>query len=248
MGSLPWRLVWITGASTGIGREIALQLARAGVKVAVTARSADKLTALAQEAPGIHAFPGDAGDAAAMARMVDEIETQHGAIDLAILNAGVWRPVKADALSVEPFAESMLINYMGVVHGLVPLVSRMIARGQGRIALVASVAGYRGLPMAATYAPTKAALISLAESLKPGLEERGVGISVVNPGFVETPMTSVNKFPMPFMIPAGDAAGRIIQGLARGKFEIVFPWPMKVLMKIVRVLPNWLFFRVAKRM
>ncbi len=248
MAALPWRLVWITGASTGIGREIALQLARAGVRVAATARSADKLAALAQETPGIHAFPGDAGDAAAMARLVAEIETQHGAIDLAILNAGVWRPVKADALSVEPFADSIHINYMGVVHGLVPLVSRMIARGGGRIAIVASVAGYRGLPMATAYAPTKAALISLAESLKPGLEDHGVGISVVNPGFVDTPMTSVNKFPMPFMIPAEDAAGRIIRGLARGKYEIVFPWPMMVLMKLLRALPNWLFFRVAKRM
>ncbi len=216
--------------------------------VAVTARSADKLAALAQEAPGIHAFPGDAGDADAMARLVAEIETRHGAIDLAILNAGVWRPVKADAPTVEPFAESMHINYMGVVHGLVPLVPRMIDRKAGRIAIVASVAGYRGLPMAAAYAPTKAALISLAESLKPGLEVRGVGISVVNPGFVETPMTSVNKFPMPFMIPAGDAAARIISGLARGKYEIVFPRPMMVLMKLLRVLPNWLFFRVAKRM
>jgi short-subunit dehydrogenase len=248
VASLPWRLAWVTGASSGIGRAMTLQMARAGVTVAATARSVDTLEALAREAPGIHAFPGDVGDAEVMAQLVSDIEARHGAIDLAILNAGVWHPIEADQLAVPPLAQSMHVNYLGVVHGLVPLTSRMLERGQGRIAIVGSVAGYRGLPKAAAYGPTKAALINLAESLKPTLERRGVNISIINPGFVETPMTSLNKFPMPFLVSAEDAAQRIIRGLTRGQYEIAFPWPMRAMMKVLRVLPNWLFFRVTRRM
>jgi short-subunit dehydrogenase len=230
-----------------MGRQMALQLARAGVTVAATARSAETLQALTREVAGIHAFPGDVADAGAMARLVAEVEATLGAIDLAI-RAGVWRPLKPDQLAVEPFTQSIEVNYLGVVHALVPLAPRMLGRGRGRIAIVGSVAGYRGLPMGAAYGPSKAALINLAESLKPELERGGVAISIINPGFVDTPMTSVNTFPMPFIVPAEDAAARIVRGLARGRYEIVFPWPIRALMKTARLLPNWLYFRIARRM
>jgi short-subunit dehydrogenase len=246
--ALPWRIVWITGASSGMGREMALQLARAGVKVAATARSAEKLATLCAEAPGIHAFPGDVGDAEAMARVVAEIEARLGPIDLAILNAGVWQPTRIDTLAVARLTHSMHINYLGVVHGLVPLVPLMTARGRGRIAIIGSVAGYRGLPMGAAYGPSKAALINLAECLQPELKACGVDVIIVNPGVIRTPMTAPNTFPMPFIVEAEDAAARIIRGLARGRYEIAFPWPMKILMKIARILPNWLYFRIARRL
>ena len=129
-----------------------------------------------------------------------------------------------------------------------PLIPAMANAGRGQLALVASVAGYRGLPKAAAYAPSKAAVISLAEVLRLELAGRGITVSLVNPGFVETPMTSVNKFPMPFIIKADDAADRIISGLARGKFEIAFPWQLVTMLKLLRMMPNALYLRLATRL
>jgi short-subunit dehydrogenase len=122
----------------------------------------------------------------------------------------------------------------------------MLARGQGHIAMVASVAGYRGVGPTAAYGPTKAAIINLGETLRNDLAARGIAVSVINPGYVETPMTGVNKFPMPYMIGAEDAATRIICGLQKGKFEIAFPWQLVAMMKLGRLMPNRLFFWYAR--
>ena len=240
--SAPWQTVWITGASSGIGRDVALQLARAGVKVAASARSADALKALAAEHSGITAFPLDVTDAAAVATVVKAIEASLGPINLAILNAGVWHPMGARDFDGQKAKDSIAVNYFGITNAIDALMPLMIARRSGHLAFVSSVAGYRGLPKAAGYSPSKAAVISLAETLKPDLEAYGVAVSVINPGFVETPMTSVNKFPMPFMIKSEDAAGRIIAGLKAGKFEIAFPWQLVSLLKLARILPYPLFF------
>ncbi len=244
----PWKTAWITGASTGIGRELALRLARDGVKVAVSARSAERLDELARLQPGIVPIAVDVTDrtavAAAHARVVEAI----GPVDLAILNAGVWHPMAASAFDAARAADSMQVNYLGIANALEPLIPAMANAGRGQLALVASVAGYRGLPKAAAYAPSKAAVISLAEVLRLELAGRGITVSLVNPGFVETPMTSVNKFPMPFIIKADDAADRIISGLARGKFEIAFPWQLVTMLKLLRMMPNALYLRLATRL
>ena len=136
----------------------------------------------------------------------------------------------------------MTVNYLGVTNALAPVMAAMIGRGRGHIAIVASVAGYRGLPKGAAYAPTKAALISLAESLYADLKLKGVRMTVINPGFVATPMTSVNTFPMPFIISTEDAVKAIRRGLTRNTFEIVFPARMAILMKTLRILPYRVFF------
>jgi len=244
--SPPWRTAWITGASTGIGREVAVRLARAGVKVAASARSADALAALAREVPGISAHPLDVANASATARVAAEVSRDLGPIDLALLNAGIWQPMGGTDFDAAKSAQSMAVNYQGVANAIAALAPAMIARGGGHLALVASVAGYRGLPKAAAYGPTKAAVIALAESLRPDLARHGVKVSVVNPGFVATPMTAVNTFPMPFMIPADDAAERIVRGLAAGRFEVAFPWPLVAALKLARVLPYPLFFWYAR--
>ena len=143
---------------------------------------------------------------------------------------------------------SMTVNYGGIVNALEPLIPAMLANGRGHIALVASVAGYRGLPKAAAYAPSKAAVISLAEVLRLELASRGITVSLINPGFVETPMTSVNAFKMPYIIKADDAAARIIRGLERGAFEIAFPWQLVTMLKLLRILPNKLYLPIARRL
>jgi short-subunit dehydrogenase len=237
-----WQVIWITGASTGIGRELALRLAAAGAKVAVSARSADKLAELAALSPHIRAYPFDVTDLAATTSVADAISRDMGPIDLAILNAGVWIPMGATAYDPAAVTKSMAVNYTGVTNALAPLLPAMIKRKSGHIAIVSSVAGYRGLPVAISYAPTKAALISLAETLYPDLLDENVKLTVINPGFVDTPMTKLNDFPMPFMVSTEFAADAIIKGLIRGKFEIVFPWQMKLMAKFSRLLPYWLYF------
>jgi short-subunit dehydrogenase len=241
----PWSTVWVTGASTGIGREIAVQLARRGCRVAASARSVDKLEALAAEHSGIVPVPVDVTDPEAVALAHARIVAELGPVDLAVLNAGVWHPMKASAYDAALVRQSMQVNYDGIANALQPLIESMVAARRGHIALVASVAGYRGLPMASAYAPTKAAVISLAEVLRLELSRHGIVVSIVNPGFVETPMTAVNEFPMPFILAADDAAARIIRGLEREKFEIAFPWQLVTMLKLLRILPNALYLRIA---
>jgi NAD(P)-dependent dehydrogenase (short-subunit alcohol dehydrogenase family) len=244
---VPWRTVWITGAGSGIGRAVALRLAANGATVAASARSEDALDALATDGDAISAFPVDVVETGHVADTVDRIERQFGEIDLAILAAGTWTQVTpVRGIDPEVFRRAMDVNYLGTVNALAALVPRMVARGRGHIAIVASMAGYRGLPTAAAYGPTKAALINLAESIRPELEARGVRVSVINPGFVRTPMTDVNRFPMPFLMEPEDAARRIVAGLEAGRYEIAFPTRFALIMKLLRLLPDGVFFLAAR--
>jgi len=244
----PWRTAWITGASSGIGEALAVALAKSGVTVAASARSGGRLAELAAAHPGIAPLPLDVTDAAAMKDAVRSIAGTLGPIDLAILNAGVWEPMSTRGFSAAKAQRSMAVNYQGVVNGVEALLPHMLERGAGHIACVASVAGYRGLsPLTAAYGPTKAAVINLAEALRNDLAGRGIAVSVINPGYVETPMTSVNTFPMPYALTAEDAARRIIRGLARRKFEIAFPWQLVALLKLGRILPYPMFFWYARK-
>lgn len=242
--ALPWKTAWVTGASTGIGREIALQLTAAGVKVAASARSAEKLASLGE---GILTVPLDVTDAQACLRAVNDIEAKLGALDLVVLGAGTYSPVKIDSIDPKLFDHTMQTNYMGVVNCLAAVAPRMLARHSGHISWIASVAGFLGLPKAAAYGPTKAALINLAECLEPEMKLKGVHISVINPGFVATPLTAQNDFAMPFLMQPDEAARRSIEGLKAGRFEIAYPRRFVAILRTLRALPYWLFFRLITR-
>lgn len=245
------RAAWITGAGKGIGRSLALRLAADGWRVAVSARTEADLLSLAAEAERLDGVVAphtlDVADEAAVARVLDAIEDGSGPLDLVVLNAGTHIPVAAAQFSAKPFRKLMEVNFFGVVHGLAAVLPRMIERGHGRIAVVASVSGYRGLPTAAAYGATKAALINMCEALKPELDRSGVRLTLINPGFVETPLTDRNDFPMPFLISAEKAADRIVRGLERGAFEITFPRRFTFLLKLARCLPYALYFRLTGR-
>ena len=242
------RLAWITGGGTGIGRALALQLAADGWRVVVSGRRLEPLAETAGHAPGrIHALALDVTDAAAAVRAVKDIETGHGPIALAVLNAGMFEPVKLDGFAPEVFARHMQVNYLGVVNGIAALLPGMRTRRNGHVVLVASVAGYRGLPLAAAYGPTKAALINLAESLKSAFERDGLLLSVCNPGFVDTPLTEHNRFPMPFLMEVDDAATALRRGIEQRRFEIAFPTRFVLILKFLRMLPYVLYFPLMRR-
>ena len=242
--ALPWRLVWVTGASTGIGAEICKQLAAEGVTVAASARNAEALSALGT---GIHAFPLDVSNEKSVADTFAAIEQAHGPVDLIIAGAGTYTAASAADFRPEMFRRMYEVNYLGVINVLAAALPKFRARRGGHLSWIASVSGYRGLPKAAAYGPTKAALINLAESLKPELDRDGVKVSVINPGFVRTPMTAVNDFEMPFLMEPVDAARATIAGLAKGKFEVAYPTPFVAILKIGRLLPYRLFFWISRK-
>lgn len=239
------KTIWITGASTGIGAETALQLAQSEVHILVTARSADKLEALEKQAeslPGrITSVPGDVTDQAGMVRLFEQMEKDHGPIDIVLLNAGTYFGDSGTEFSAEKFKQTFDINVNGVANCLEPALKSFLEREEGHVAIVASVAGFRGLPKSVSYGPTKAALINMAEALYAELKPKGIKVQVINPGFVKTPLTDKNEFDMPMLMPVKDAAAALIKGLQSNAFEIIFPWPFVVMVKLIDMLPNKIY-------
>ena len=241
---------WVTGAGKGLGRAIAKSLAEAGWIVAASSRTQQDLEKLSKECPpnSIHIFPLDVTDETKTKITFKNIETKLGKLDLAIFNAGTHIPVSVDNFSTEAIKNTIEVNLLGVVYGLGQVIPRFTEQRKGHIVVVSSLAGYRGIPTSSGYGATKAALINMCESLKPELEIYNVKLSLISPGFVATPLTDKNTFPMPFIISAELAATIILRKLKKGTFEIAFPFPMVILMKLFRILPNWLLFLVTRRL
>lgn len=242
------RVAWVTGAGSGIGEAVAIRLAQAGWRVAISARSKESLDGVVTKAPGISPFPLDVTDAAAVAEAVSRIEAELGPIDLAILNAGTYQPVSATDFTAERIGANFDVNIMGTAKCLEPLMPRMIARRQGHIAVVSSLTGYAGLPTSAGYGATKAALINMCQSLEPELAVHDVKMTLITPGFVDTPLTRKNDFAMPFLIGVDDAADRILRGLKAGRFEISFPLRMSLAIRLLAALPHPLRLALTRRM
>lgn len=242
----PGANIWITGASSGLGEAVARAAVAAGHPVVASARSADKLERLAAELSGLKAAPVDTTDRGAVGSAVAAIEAD-APIDVAVLNAGTHIPVDPSAFDAGAFRTLTEVNLMGTVHCLEAVLPHMIRRGAGHIAIVASVAGYVGLPTAAGYGMTKAGLINMAEALKPELEKHGVTVQVVCPGFIDTPLTRKNDFPMPFLMKPEAAAKALLDGLRSDRFEIVFPRRMAWTMWLMRHLPYKGLFAATRR-
>jgi NAD(P)-dependent dehydrogenase (short-subunit alcohol dehydrogenase family) len=237
------RTVWITGAGKGIGRAVAWHYAKAGWQVAASARTAEDLARLGADAaaaklPGrIVAFPHDVADGTAVAAAAAAVERACGLPDHVIFNAGTYIPNEATSFTAGPFATMLSINFMGTVHGLEAVLPRMLARRAGRIGVMASVAGYNGLAGASAYGATKAAMINMCEALRVELDGTGVVLSVINPGFVKTPLSDKNTFHMPFLLEPEYAAARIFDGMQTDRFEIAFPRLFVLMLKLVKILP-----------
>lgn len=241
---------WITGASAGIGRELALKLANEGYTVYASARSADALEALSSNFSGkgrIIALPLDVTDHLANLNAVDHIVSESDRLILAVFNAGIFIPTNGANLELSTFEKSFGLNFFGVLNGLQPTIDVMKNEGMGQIAIVSSSAGYGGLPKSAAYGATKAALINLAESLKFDLDPLNIKIQVVTPGFVKTPATDKNDFQMPFLMPADKAAEAFSRGLKSNAFDITFPRRFTLILKLLNLLPYRLYFWLVSR-
>ncbi|SNY94244.1 Short-chain dehydrogenase [Cohaesibacter sp. ES.047] len=243
-----WKRVWIVGASSGIGRELCSRFAERGMDVFASARSEEALNELAATSEHISAMPLDVTDPSATQAAIQTMQDQDGLPDLTIYCAAIYEPGGIDALSHDAASKHMMVNYLGavgVISGLVPFLKQ---RGRGDIAIISSLTSYCGLPLASLYGPTKAALASLCETLRPEFDRDGLGLRLINPGFVDTGLTEKNTFKMPFLISPDEAASRIVKGLEGRGFEIAFPFRMAISLRILRLLPYGLYFRLMRRL
>lgn len=239
--------VWIIGASTGIGEALARQLDERGSRCLLSARSADKLSALAEQLKHAEPYALNITNDEQVKAAFNHLMTQWHGIDLVVLMAGTYAEMSVDRFDLQSVKQQIDVNLNGAMHVLDTVLPSLLSQGHGHVQIVSSVAGYRGLPNSLAYGPTKAALINLAEALYLELKPKGVGVSVVNPGFVDTPLTRKNTFPMPFLTTAENAAHEIIVGLEKGEFEIHFPKAFTRSLRALRVLPYSLYFAAVKR-
>ncbi|HEV3164610.1 MAG TPA: SDR family NAD(P)-dependent oxidoreductase [Isosphaeraceae bacterium] len=239
----------ITGASSGIGAELARRLAAAGVRVGLTARRAEALEHLAAaiRAQGGTAAvaPADAADPAATRLAMARLSEELGPVDLLIANAGVGLDTPAVRFSAAQFEEMVRVNLIGAAVAIESVLPLMLERRQGHIVGISSLAAYRGLPHSAGYSATKAGLSTLLEGLRVELRPRGLMVTTVHPGYVRTPMTADSGRPQPFLMEVGPAAEIILNGIAARRREINFPWRAAFLMGLLRRLPGGLYDRLA---
>ena len=243
-----WRgqRVWVIGASTGIGAAVARDLINAGAHVALSARSRDRLDAIA-EGSGAVVAPLDVTDRASVLAAATKVRDALGKLDLVIVVAGTHSAMRADQFDRVKADQLLAVNLVGPLNCLEAVLPTLLAQRRGGIVLVASVAGYRGLPQALIYGPTKAALIHLAEGLYLDLRRHGIGVYLVNPGFVDTPLTQRNDFAMPALMTAEKAARRTLEGIAAGRFETHYPRRFTGWLKLLRILPYPAYFWAVRR-
>jgi short-subunit dehydrogenase len=243
----PWKIAWITGASGAICGEIARRLADAGVTVAATARPSEKLDALAASSPNITAFPADVLDIDGLKACAAKVEAEFGPIDLVLLGAGMYVPFDIRNIDAEGFRQTMALNVDGVLNGVAAALPSMLGRGEGQLAIMGSLFGYAGWPGNGGYGASKAAVINLAESLKLELRGTGVDLTLINPGFVDTPLNaSYDPKKKLFVMSKERCARKVLEKLPKRPYEIAFPPQVALFLKTVRNLPRAASFPLVR--
>ena len=239
MTKITGKRYWLIGASEGLGREIARLLTNEGARVVLSARNLDRLNELQQELTGSQVHALDVTDAVA----VQEAARSIGAIDGVVFNVGTYDPMPATEWDADAAKKMVEVNLMGAMHVLGQVVPNFVERKQGDITLIGSLAGYRGLPNAIGYSASKAALVSLAETMRFDLAGSGVTVRLVNPGFIATRLTKKNSFNMPMLMQPEDAAKRVVRAMRSTRFRTDFPAPFSWLIRLIDYLPDWLVYR-----
>jgi short-subunit dehydrogenase len=240
--------IWITGASSGIGKALAIKFANNGWEVAVSARRENLLQDLSKNNSNIFPFALDVKDEKLTKSVFQSIIEKFKTLDICVFCTGIHDPESEKKLSSEKIREIMETNFFGTLNCIMAVNAFFRKNKSGHISIVASVAGYRGFPAASGYCASKSALISLTESLYFDFKRHNVRVSVINPGFIKTPMTDKNKFPMPMIKSSEFAAEKIFIGLTKkNAFEIHFPLVFTMLMKLLKIMPNWLYLMIASK-
>ena len=241
--------VFITGASSGIGLALAAEYVRRGAILGLVARRGDKLAEFAQRFPqaSISIYPADVRDADALADAASQFISQHGMPDVVIANAGISKGVITGHGDLDTFREVMDVNYFGMVATFEPFAARMRNERRGTLVGIASVAGVRGLPGSGAYSASKAAAFKYLESLRVEMRPRGVAVVTIAPGYIRTPMTEHNPYPMPFLMDADRFAAKTADAIARKTRFAIFPWQMRVAALLLHILPRWIYDRALER-
>ena len=240
------RSVWVIGASSGIGQALAEALAQQGARVVVSARRAPVLEDWVRSHPGLTALPLDVADEAAVGEAAAWVQREQG-LDVVVYAPGFYRAMRADRMDIAQLRQHWAINVLGAQCVAAAVLPVLMAQGHGHWSVMSSVAAYRGLPRSMAYGSCKAALTHWMETLVYDLKPRGVGLSVIEPGFVATPMTAGNDFHMPALISPEQAAQEILRGWAAGRFAIHFPKRLSLFLRALRVLPDRLYFALVAR-
>ena len=240
-------IVWITGASSGIGAAVALEMANRGWQVAISARSRDKLDKIAELHNNITAIACDVTDRDGMSKTAQKIEAEIGSLAMIIANAGIYLPTHFPKFDVSIFDDSFAVNLTGTVNMIAASYPYMIERNKGQIVLVSSVAGYNGLPTSAAYGATKAALLNMGEAMAVDLAKYGLSVNMVAPGFIDTPATKQNTFHMPAVMEVTKASIVMVDGIEKNRTRITFPKRFTFWLRFLTFLPRQLYVRLLSR-
>ncbi len=242
------KVIWITGASTGIGKALALKFAKNDWIVAASARRENLLNELNEENRNIHPFPLDVTDIDQCKNVFENILQKFKNIEICVFSTGIHDPKSEKKFNLDKIRKIMEVNYFGVMNSINSIYEYYNSKESGQISIVSSVAGYRGLPAAGAYCASKSALTSFTESLYFEMKRKNVRVSLISPGFIKTPMTDQNDFPMPMIKSPEFAAEQIYNGLIKkNSFEIHFPKAFTFFMKFLRILPNIVYFRLLEK-
>ncbi len=242
------KVIWITGASSGIGRALAIKFANEGWIVAASARRENLLQELNKINENIYAFPLDVTNISQCKSVFKSIIEKHKSVEISVFGTGIHDPKSEKKFNLDKIREIMEVNYFGTMNSINSVYDYFNNKKSGQISIVSSVAGYRGLPAAGAYCASKSALTSFAESLHFEMKRKNVRVSLVSPGFIKTPMTDQNDFPMPMIKSPEFAAEQIYKGLIKKKiFEIHFPKAFTYFLKFLRILPSSIYFKFVEK-
>jgi len=242
------KVIWITGASSGIGKALAIKFAKKGWKVAISARRENLLNEIAKTYNDIFPYPLDVTDSKKCELVFNSIKEKFKNVDISVFSTGIHDPKSEKSLDLNKVRQIMEVNFFGTINSVNAVYKYYKERKSGQISIVSSVAGYRGLPAGGAYCASKSALTSFTESLNFDMKRKNVRVSLISPGFIKTPMTDQNDFPMPMIKTPEFAAEEIYNGLVKkNAFEIHFPKSFTFIMKILQILPNWAYFKLVEK-
>lgn len=249
----PWqdKVVMITGASSGIGGALAIELAKRGARLGLIARRAEALSEIAErvKAAGSQAvvLPADVRDADSLRTAAEQLQSQIGAIDVLIANAGIGPTRDGSDLNAKEVSDVININVIGAANSVGAVLPQMVARGQGHLVVISSLAAYRGLPRSAAYCSSKAAVSAFFESLRLDLEPKGIAVTIIHPGFIKTPLTSGREAQMPFLMELDDAVQKIVGAIEKRKKSYAFPWQLATIVRVGMVMPIWMYDWISRK-